>query len=103
MTHHHETHLKGTETPKRVFVSRARVLSEGQRGKLSEQERQFEHDCQDRGVWLELFCPDDACLTEEERFSIPVFCEDPKVKKNVFLDLFCPGGSCEVVESTSLP
>lgn len=104
MTHHNdETHSKDTETPKRVFVSRARVLSEAQRGKLSEQEKAFEKSCQERGVWLELFCPDDACLTEEERFSIPVFCEDPKVKKSVFLELFCPGDSCEVVESTRLP
>ena len=103
MTHHNETHSKGAETPKRVFVSRARVLSEDQRGELSAKEKEFETSCQDRGVWLELFCPDDACLSEAERFNIPVFCEDPKVKKNVVLDLFCPGDSCEVVESTRLP
>ena len=103
MTHHNKTHSKRAETPKRVFVSRARVLSEDQRGELSEQEQAFEKSCQDRGVWLELFCPDDACLTEGERFSVPVFCEDPKVKKSVFLELFCPNDSCEVVESTRLP
>ncbi|MGB5983726.1 MAG: hypothetical protein WBG37_00360 [Desulfobacterales bacterium] len=103
MTHHNETHSKDTETPRRVFVSRARVHSEEQHGALSEQEKEFEKSCQDRGVWLELFCPDDACLTVEERFSIPVFCEDPKVKKNVVLELFCPRDSCEVVESTRLP
>ena len=103
MTHQNETHSKGAETPKRVFVSRARVLPEDQRRELSEQEQAFEKSCQERGVWLELFCPDDACLSEAEYFSIPVFCEDPKVKKNVFLELFCPGDSCEVVESTRLP
>ena len=104
MTQPHETHTtKEMETPKRVFVSHARVLSEEQRGALSEQEQRFEKSCQDRGVWLELFCPDDACLTEEERFSVPVFCENPKVKKSVFLELFCPEDSCEVVESTRLP
>ena len=103
MTHHNETHSKGAETPRRVFVSRAQVHLEGKHGALSEQEKAFEKSCQDRGVWLELFCPDDACLSEAERFSIPVFCEDPKVKKNVVLELFCPGDSCEVVESTRLP
>ena len=103
MAYHNETHSKGAETPKRVFVSRARVLSEEQRGKLSEQEQAFEKSAHDRGVWLELFCPDDACLTEEERFSIPVLCEDLKVKTSVVLGLFCPGNSCEVVESTRLP
>jgi hypothetical protein len=103
MTHHNETHSKGAETPKRVFVSRARVLSDAQRDSLSELEQAFEKSCQERGVWLELFCPDDMCLTEEERFSIPVFCEDPKVKKNVVLELFCPGDSCDVFEPTQLP
>jgi hypothetical protein len=103
MTHHNETQSKGAETPKRVFVSRAQVLPEAQRDTLSEQEQTFEKSCQERGVWLELFCPDDACLTEEERFSIPVFCQDPKVKKNVLLEIFCPEESCEVVESTRLP
>ena len=103
MTHHNETHSKGAETPRRVFVSRARILPEEQRVALSEQEKEFEKSCQERGIWLELFCPDDACLTNGERIGIPVFCEDPKVKKNVVLELFCPGDSCEVVESTRLP
>lgn len=103
MTHHKETHSKGAETPKRVFVSRARVLSEDQQGKLSEQEKAFEKNCRDRGVWLELFCPDDACLSEAERINIPVYCEDPQVKKNVVLEVLCPGESCDVVESTRLP
>jgi hypothetical protein len=103
MTHHNETHSKGAETPRRVFVSRARVHSEEKHGALSEQEKAFEKSCRERGIWLELFCPEDAFLAEEERFSIPVFCEDPKVKKNVVLELFCPGDSCEVIESTRLP
>jgi hypothetical protein len=103
MAHHNETHSKGAETPEHVFISRARVLPEEQRGVLSEQEIAFKKSRQEPGLWPELFCPDDACLTEEERCSIPVFCKDPKVKKNAFLELFCPGGSCEVVESTRLP
>jgi len=55
------------------------------------------------GVWLELFCPDDACFTEEERVRIPVLCEDPQAGKKSWLDLFCPDGSCEVNEATKLP
>ena len=103
MTHHDETHTKRDETPRRVFVSGARVLPEEKHGELSEQERAAEKSCQNRGVWLELFCPDDACLTEAERFSIPVFCEDPKMKKSMMLELFCPENSCEVVTPTRLP
>jgi hypothetical protein len=36
MTHHNETHSRGAQTPKRVFVGRARVLSEERRGELLE-------------------------------------------------------------------
>lgn len=100
MTHHNE---KMTDTPKRIFVSHARLLPEKKRGELSQQEKAFEKNCKDRGVWLEIFCPDDACLTEGERISVPVFCENPQVKKNIVLELFCPGDSCEVVEPTKLP
>lgn len=103
MSHHNETNSKTKDTPKRVFVSHARVLPEEKRAALSTQETAFEKTCQDRGVWLEIFCPDDVCMTEEERISIPVFCEDPQVKKNIILELFCPGDSCEVVEPTKLP
>ncbi|MEJ2661640.1 MAG: hypothetical protein P8Z73_13080 [Desulfobacteraceae bacterium] len=103
MTHHHETHAKGTETTKRVFVSRAQVLPEENRGQLSEKEKEFESSCQEPGVWLELFCPDNECLSEGESFNVPVFCEDPKVKKSLVLELFCPYDSCDVAESTRLP
>ena len=102
MTHHSEN-SKIAPMPKRIFVSHARVLPEEKLGALSEKEKDFEKNCQDRGVWLELFCPDDVCMAEEERIEIPVFCEDPQVKKSIVLELFCPGDSCEVVEPTKLP
>ncbi len=103
MTHHNETNPPNTQNRKRVFVKHAQVLADGKRQSLSEKEKAFEKTCEDRGVWLELFCPDDACFTEAERVRIPVFCEDPKAKKSLWLDLFCPDDSCEVVQSTKLP
>ena len=102
MTHHNKSHKGNTETRKRVFVSHAQVLSDEKRKSLSEKEKDFETACEGRGVWLDVFCPDDACFTEEERVRIPVFCEDPKAKKSLWLDIFCPGESCEVSESTKL-
>lgn len=103
MTNRHETNEGRTEAPKRAFVSRAQVLPENKRGELSEQEKEFEKSCGERGVWLQLFCPDDLCLTEGERIRIPVFCEDPELKKSVYLELLCPGDSCEVFEPSGLP
>ena len=103
MVHHDKTNSSETEARKRVFVTHAKVLSDKQRHSLTEKEKAFETTCEGRGVWLELFCPNDACFTEEERVQIPIFCEDPTVEKKLWLNLFCPSGSCEVEEATRLP
>ncbi|WP_054029633.1 hypothetical protein [Desulfatitalea tepidiphila] len=92
-----------SETRKRVFISRAQVLSEEQRGTLTDKEKAFEASCKDRGVWLELFCPDDRCFTEEERIEIPIYCEDPRVSQKLWLNLFCPDGECEITSPSQLP
>lgn len=102
MTHHNETHDANTDKRKRVFVSHAQVLPEEKRHTLSEQEKAYETACQKRGVWLEVFCPDDACFTGEEQVRVPVFCEDPKAKKSLWLDVFCPEDSCAVDASSKL-
>lgn len=103
MSGNNKTHSTEKETRKRVFVTNAQVLSGDQRQSLTEDEKAFEATCKDRGVWLELFCPNDACFTETERVEIPVFCEDPKVGKKLWLNLFCPGGKCEVTQASQLP
>jgi hypothetical protein len=94
---------KPQDGPRRVFMPKARVLSENELGSLSEREKAFAGECKDKGLWLEIFCPDDACLLEEERIKLPVFCEHPEHKHSLWLEIFCPGGSCEVTESSKLP
>lgn len=94
---------KAKETRKRVFVTQARVIPEAERDTLTETEKNYEGSCKSQGVWLELFCPDNACFTEEERVNIPVFCDDPSAGKKLWLKLFCPEGSCEVNEASKLP
>ena len=103
MADYNQTRSTENETSKKVFVTHAKVLSEEQRQSLTDKEKEFESSCTNRGVWLELFCPNDACFTEEERVNIPVFCKDPNAGKKLWLNLFCPGGSCEVNEATQLP
>ena len=100
MSANNKTDSSGKETRKRVFVTHAQVLTDEQRQTLTEEEKAFEASCKDRGVWLELFCPDNACFTEDERVDIPVFCTDPNAGKKLWLKLFCPGGSCNVTSST---
>ncbi len=92
--------LKG---PRRVYLSKARILAEEELGSLSEKEKAYAAQCKDRGIWLELFCPDDACLTEQEQMKVPVFCENKDHDHSLFVDLFCPDGTCEPTEPTDIP
>jgi hypothetical protein len=91
-----------TEGPRRIFP-KARALSHDELGTLSEKEKAFAKECKNPGIWLELFCPDDACFAEEERIKLPVFCEHPDHNHSLWIDIFCPGGSCEVTEASNLP
>ena len=59
-------------------------------------------DHKNKDKWLEVFCPDDACLAEEERISLPVSREDAE-ERSAWLRLFCPAHSCEVTSPTHLP
>jgi hypothetical protein len=52
--------------------------------------------------WLKVFCPEDACMAEEERFTPPTS-EAPEKKDSLWHELFCPEDSCEITESTQLP
>jgi hypothetical protein len=94
---------KSLDGPRRIYLPKARILSQDELGSLSEKEKAFAKECKDKGIWLELFCPDDACFTEEERIKLPVFCEHPEHDHSLWLDIFCPGGSCEVDEASKLP
>jgi hypothetical protein len=55
----------------------SRPRSQDELGTLTEKEKVFARECQDKGIWLELFCPDGACFVEEERIKLPVFCGHP--------------------------
>ena len=60
-------------------------------------------DCEDRGLWLEVFCPEDRCLREEERIQLVDFCENSGEKHDAWLEAFCPEGSCEIFDASQLP
>jgi len=51
--------------------------------------------------WLKVFCPEDACLTEEERIDLPTSAQAEA--QSEWLEIFCPEQSCEVVSPTQLP
>jgi hypothetical protein len=53
--------------------------------------------------WLDMFCPDESCLTEEERIMLASPSADKSNDKRSLLDLFCPHGSCEITSASQLP
>jgi hypothetical protein len=60
--------------------------------------------------WLNVFCPEDACLAEEEHFDAPeAKAEDSKTEdtegkdQSTWLEVFCPESSCEIEEPSQLP
>jgi hypothetical protein len=51
--------------------------------------------------WLKVFCPQDACLAEEERLDLPTPAQAEA--QSEWLEIFCPEESCEVITPTQLP
>ncbi|MDF1590590.1 MAG: hypothetical protein P1P89_03655 [Desulfobacterales bacterium] len=51
--------------------------------------------------WLEVFCPEGACMNEEERISLPV--TEKAEEHSMWLEIFCPQNCCELIFPTQLP
>ena len=55
----------------------------------------------DKSLWLQILCPEENCLREEEKISLP---ESEKADvKGDWVEVFCPDGSCEVTSPVQLP
>jgi hypothetical protein len=55
-----------------------------------------------KDLWLKVFCPEEACLTEAERFHAPE-ARNTDAEADRWLEVFCPEDSCEIGEATRLP
>ena len=98
-----DSRLKEKASRRKVFWPNARALSGEEVAALSDNEKAFAGECRGRGVWLELFCPDDNCLLEAERVKLPVFCDNPAGGQDLWLEIFCPADSCELSGASQLP
>ena len=47
-----------------------------------------------KDAWLEAFCPQEACLSEEEKPAATA--EDQSRKRDGWLETFCPEDSCRI-------
>jgi len=52
-------------------------------------------------MWLKVFCPEDACLAEEERIALPT--SGKAEERDGLLEVFCPEESCEIFSPSQLP
>jgi len=54
------------------------------------------------GTWHKVFCPEDACMSEEERIDLPV--SDTSSEANdAWVETFCPEDACEITSPSDLP
>jgi hypothetical protein len=51
--------------------------------------------------WLKVFCPEEACLREEERIGSTA--SGPSDRRSSWLALFCPQSGCEFTAASQLP
>ena len=51
--------------------------------------------------WLDTFCPEDACLTQEERVALPK--DESGSKESAWKETFCPEDSCEINTPSQVP
>lgn len=87
----------------RFFLPNARLLEEHEIAKLPPQKLSAVKKGDEEGLWIELACPDEACIDDKGNITIPAKGTDTTEKKGFLLNLFCPEDSCEVVQGTDLP
>jgi hypothetical protein len=85
-----------------VFVPQARVLRAEEISSLPPEKRDAAERSGIPGIWMEVVCPDDACLREPDRVSIPIRAEAHEGQKGIWLKVFCPEGACETTKATYL-
>jgi len=80
-----------------------RILSNAEIEALPEQKRRDAEESGRQGVWLEVPCPDDACLREEGRICIEAVPAGKQKGRGLWLNIFCPEDSCLFKSGTELP
>jgi hypothetical protein len=64
--------------------------------------REAADDTAGGGLWVEVFCPDHSCLTQEEEVSLQVRAARGEQGRGFWLNLFCPEEQCALEEPTDI-
>ena len=55
-----------------------------------------------RDLWLDTFCPDDACLAEEEHLAVASLEAADAKRDDAWLEVFCPEDRCAAEAPTNV-
>ena len=95
--------LKDNDTRFTFFFPDARLLDEEEIAAIPTEKKKAAGTDKKEGIWLEIYCPDASCVTDDGRITIPAVVTESGKKKGIWLNLFCPEGSCEIKEMSDLP
>ena len=94
-----------------VFAPGARLLTEEEVRALPAEKLQAATEIGKEGVWLEVPCAPEECLSEKQGIAVPVQGVTEKERaglsgkqeKGFWLNLFCPEDSCVLEQSSDVP
>jgi hypothetical protein len=106
---HRAQHAEGVRLT--VFAPGARLLTAEEIRALPADKREAATAVDTAGVWLEVPCSRDECLSDERGIAIPVrgvtekerASLSGKQEKGFWLNLFCPEDSCVLQQSSDVP
>jgi hypothetical protein len=102
-------HIEGVRLT--VFAPRARLLTEEEIRALPADKREAVSAAGTDGVWLEVLCSREECLSDKQGIAVPVqgVTENERAslagrqEKGFWLNLFCPEDSCVLRQSSDVP
>jgi hypothetical protein len=87
----------------KFFLPDSRLLEEAEIASLHAKLGQSAPARDEKGLWIEMTCPDQSCLDDQGRLTLPVEGDVPERGQGILLNLFCPEGRCEILQSTDIP
>lgn len=87
----------------RVFATNARCLSQDEISTLPLDARSSAEALGLGGTWLEVQCPEEACITGRDTITLSVKGAGKREEAGIWLRLFCPDKSCVITEPSNLP
>jgi len=86
----------------RVFCPYSRSLSSEEISSIPREEKK-RTEADDEGVWLEVQCPEEKCLTGKDKITITVRGVEPREDEGLWHKLFCPEDRCFAQTPVDLP